>query len=105
MYRGSTLDAMRQRRNPLAVLVGGALIVLGVAPLLNITLPLTGFALLIAAGALLLGLRTKAIGTVALAVWLAVQGVLLLITIDIPQIGTIQSVLAILAGILILVDR
>jgi len=40
-----------------------------------------------------------------LAVWLIVMGVLPLLRIDIPQSGTILAVVAIAAGVLLLLDR
>ena len=39
------------------------------------------------------------------AVWLIVMGVLPLLRIDIPQSGTILGLLAVAAGVLLLLDR
>ena len=44
-------------------------------------------------------------GTTLLAVWLIVMGLLPLLSIDIPHSGTILAVVAIAAGVLILLDR
>jgi hypothetical protein len=98
---------MRRRTNSIALLVGIGLIIIGVLPFLGlgVALPTTALALAIAAGALLLGLRRNALGTVALAVWLFAQALLLLVTINIPSLATIVSVLAVVAGVLIMLER
>ena len=101
---------MRRRRNPVAMLVGVGLIIVGVLPFLSefiaISINTSAIALLIAGGAVLLGLRRNAIGTVALAVWLLAFGVITLIpSLTIPSLGTILSILAIIAGIMIIIDR
>jgi hypothetical protein len=44
-------------------------------------------------------------GTTLLAVWLILMGVLPLLRIDIPHIGTILGLLAVAAGVLVLLDR
>jgi hypothetical protein len=98
---------MRRRTNPVAMLVGIGLIIVGVLPFLNfISVNTFALALLIAGGAVLLGLRRNAIGTVALAVWLLALGVTSLVpSLTIPSLGTILSILAIVAGIMIIIDR
>lgn len=97
---------MKRRNNPVALAVGIALIVVGIVPFIGIvTLPTTAAALVIAASAVVLGLRRGSIGGVALAIWLVAQAVSLLITLDIPSLGSILSVLAVVAGVLILLER
>ena len=101
---------MRRRTNPVAMLVGIGLIIVGLLPFIqefiSISLPTGGIALLIAGGAVLLGLRRNAIGTVALAVWLLALGVLSIVpSLEIASLGTILSVLAIIAGLMIIIDR
>ena len=44
-------------------------------------------------------------GMTLLAVWLIVMGLLPLLRIDIPHSGTISALLAIAAGVLLLLDR
>jgi hypothetical protein len=48
---------------------------------------------------------TKNLGMVLLAIWLILTGLLALVTISIPAIGTIMAVLALAAGVLILMGR
>lgn len=48
---------------------------------------------------------TKNLGMLLLAIWLIVTGLLQVVTIQIPAIGTILALLAIVAGALILVGR
>ncbi len=48
---------------------------------------------------------TKKLGMVLLAIWLIVTGLLTFINIGIPYRGEIMAILAIAAGVLILVDR
>lgn len=47
----------------------------------------------------------KNLGMVLLAIWLIVTGLLSVVSIPIPAIGTILAVLAIAAGVLILLGR
>jgi hypothetical protein len=47
----------------------------------------------------------RRLGTTLLAVWLIAQGVLALVPIAIPFIGQILAILAIAAGVLILLER
>ncbi len=49
--------------------------------------------------------RSKGWGFVLLAIWLILTGVLPLLRISFPGIGTILDLLAIVAGILILLNR
>ena len=52
------------------------------------------------------GMRvTRNLGMLLLAIWLILTGLLQVITIAIPAIGTIMAVLAIAAGVLILLGR
>jgi hypothetical protein len=48
---------------------------------------------------------TKNLGMLLLAIWLIVTGVLQVVSISIPGVGTILAVLAIAAGVLILLGR
>jgi len=48
---------------------------------------------------------TKKWGMILLAIWLILTGLLQLVKMDIPYIGVIMSVLAIAAGVLILMDK
>src|SRR5450759_616904 len=52
------------------------------------------------------GMRvTKNLGMLLLAIWLILTGLLQVVSIAIPAIGTIMAVLAIAAGVLILIGR
>ena len=48
---------------------------------------------------------TKNLGFLLLGIWLIVTGILQVVTISIPAIGTILAILAIAAGVLILLGR
>lgn len=48
---------------------------------------------------------TKNLGMLLLAIWLILTGLLQVVSIAIPAIGTIMAVLAIAAGVLILIGR
>ena len=48
---------------------------------------------------------TKNLGFLLLGIWLIVTGLLQVVTISIPAIGTILAILAIAAGVLILLGR
>ena len=48
---------------------------------------------------------TKRLGILFLAIWLIVSGVLSIIPIQIPGAGFILALLAILAGVLLLLDK
>jgi hypothetical protein len=47
----------------------------------------------------------KSLGTVLLGIWLVVYGLLQVVTLPIPSINVIMAVLAIAAGVLILLGR
>ena len=96
------------------------LIASGLLPLLNLNIPASGtiLALLaLAAGVLILvspgrlGAGSGALrlagswGMLLLAIWLIITGLLPLLSISIPAIGTILAVLAIAAGVLMLLRR
>lgn len=49
--------------------------------------------------------RTKNWGLLLLGIWLIVTGLLPFVSISIPSLGTILSLLAIAAGVFILLDR
>lgn len=48
---------------------------------------------------------TKNLGMLLLGIWLIATGLLQVVSIQIPAIGTILALLAIAAGVLILLDR
>jgi hypothetical protein len=48
---------------------------------------------------------TKNLGMLLLGIWLTVTGLLQVVSIQIPAIGTILALLAIVAGVLILMGR
>ena len=48
---------------------------------------------------------TKNLGLLLLAIWLIVTGLLQVVTIAIPAIGTLLAILAIAAGILLLLGK
>lgn len=48
---------------------------------------------------------TKKFGMILLAIWLILTGLLQLVKVDIPYIGVVMSILAIAAGVLILLDK
>lgn len=50
-------------------------------------------------------LNNKTLGMLLLGIWLIMTGLLQVVTIAIPGIGTILALLAIAAGALILLDR
>ena len=47
----------------------------------------------------------RRLGTTLLVAWLIAQGILALVPVGIPYIGQILAILAIAAGVLILLDR
>ncbi len=111
---------MRLTNNIGMVLLAIWLILMGLLPLLSISIPgidLILAILAIAAGVLILlrpagGTRRLGsvrlsgnLGMVLLAIWLIVTGLLPLLSLNIPAIGTILAVLAIAAGALILLGR
>ena len=48
---------------------------------------------------------TKNLGMLLLGIWLTATGLLQVVSIQIPAIGTILALLAIIAGVLILMGR
>lgn len=84
--------------------VGIATIFLGAAPLLGVGIP-AGAALLIGGLALLAQLDRRYVGTLLLSVWLLASGFLFVLNVSIPSSGTILSILAIVAGVLVLLER
>jgi uncharacterized membrane protein len=48
---------------------------------------------------------TKNLGLLLLGIWLIVTGLLQVVTIQVPAVGTVLALLAIVAGALILVGR
>lgn len=48
---------------------------------------------------------TKSIGMLLLAIWLILNGLLQLVNIAIPEAGTIMALLALAAGVLILLGK
>jgi FtsH-binding integral membrane protein len=97
------------------LLLGIWLILTGLLPLINLSFPASGtiLALLaIAAGVLiLLGGRVKGrrlpsnLGMLLLGIWLILTGLLPLINLSFPASGTILALLAVAAGVLILLRR
>lgn len=85
-------------------IVGVAAIFVGVAPFLGVGVPL-GAALVVGGLALLTGLDRRLVGTLLLSAWLIASGALSLVTISVPFAGTLLSVLAVVAGALVLLDR
>ena len=89
------------------------LITMGIIQLTDITFPASSIVLAliaIAAGVLiLLGNRnaklTKNLGMVLLGIWLIVTGLLPLLNITFPASGTLMAILAVAAGVLILLKR
>jgi hypothetical protein len=49
--------------------------------------------------------RRKAIGPILLGVWLVAHGVLGLVTVKVPYLSEILAILAIAAGVLILIEK
>jgi hypothetical protein len=52
-----------------------------------------------------MGVKMKGLGRVLLGVWLIAQGLLPFLTIRIPNQGFLLAILALVAGILIIIDR
>ena len=51
------------------------------------------------------GRAARSFGMLALGIWLVLTGLLPLLSLDIPQAGTVLSILAIIAGVLIIAGR
>lgn len=96
------------------------LIASGLLPLLNLSIPAGGtiLALLAVAAGVLILVRPARLGAgsgamrlagswgmLLLAIWLIIAGLLPLLSISIPALGTLLAVLAIAAGVLILLGR
>ena len=111
---------MRLNQNIGIVLLAIWLILTGLLPLLSVSIPYSGIimgVLAIAAGILILigparlGRRSGSaklalnLGMVLLAIWLIVTGLLLLPGVSFPSSGIIMAILAIAAGVLILLRR
>jgi hypothetical protein len=102
---------MKLTKNLGVFLLGIWLILSGLLPLIKISIPASDAVravLAIAAGVLIL-LRpvklTRSLGVLLLGIWLIVTGLLPLLNINIPASGIILALLAIAAGILILLER
>ena len=95
------------------VLLAIWLIAVGLLPLLNLNLPSQDIILgilAVAAGVLLLlegrGRRlSKNLGILLLSIWLILTGLISLFGVDFPAAGQIMAVLAIAAGVLLLLRR
>ncbi|HEY1012897.1 MAG TPA: hypothetical protein VGE07_09365 [Herpetosiphonaceae bacterium] len=94
-----------KRSHPLTLAVGGGMVVLGAAPFLGFNLPTIGFALLIASAALFSGLKPQSAGSALLALWLLALGATTLLSFEVPGLVTLLPLLAIIGGVLILLDR
>jgi hypothetical protein len=102
---------MQLTRHPGTLLLSLWLIAIGVLPLLSLHFPASGtlLALLaIAAGVLLLVgpvRQTGRIGPLLLSIWLVATGVLPLVSVSFPASEVILALLAIAAGVLLLLGR
>ena len=96
------------------------LIASGLLPLLNLSIPASGtiLALLAVAAGVLILVRPARLGAGSgamrlagswgiplLAIWLIITGLLPLLSISIPAIGTLLALLAVAAGVLMLLRR
>jgi hypothetical protein len=90
-------------------LLGVWLILMGLVPLLKVSIPASGtiLALLAIAAGILILLRpvrpTSRLGVLLLGIWLIVTGLLPLLGVTIPASDIILALLAVAAGIVILV--
>ena len=100
-------------QNPAWILLAIWLIATGLVPLLDIRIP-SGDTLLgllaIAAGVLMLLGQKKFkykgnLGLLLLSVWLIATGLLPLLKLNVPVLGVIMAVLAVAAGVLLLLKR
>jgi len=102
---------MQVTRHPGTLLLSIWLIAIGLLPLLNLRFPAsdTILALLaLAAGVwLLVGSvrQSRRVGPLLLAVWLIATGLLSLLPISFPASGIILALLAVAAGVLLLIGR
>jgi hypothetical protein len=117
LYPGSghpgILEARRRMQNPAWILLAIWLIATGLVPLLDIRIP-SGDTLLgllaIAAGVLMLLGQKKFkykgnLGMLLLSIWLIATGLLPLLKLNFPVLGIIMAVLAVAAGVLLLLKR
>ena len=102
---------MKLTKNLGTLLLGIWLILTGLLPLIKISIPASDavWALLAIAAGVLILLRpvklTRSLGVLLLGIWLIVMGLLPLLNINIPPSANILALLAIAAGILILLGR
>ena len=100
-----------QAKNLGAILLGIWLILTGLLPLVTINIPgaeIVLAILAIAAGALLLlrpGQLSRTLGVILLCAWLILSGLLAITSFAIPGGAVVLGLLAIAAGILILLGR
>jgi hypothetical protein len=100
-------------RNLGNILLAVWLILVGVLPLINLNFPGSDLILpllAIAAGVLLLVGRgrvklSRNLGVLLLSIWLILYGVLPLLKVSFPPAGVVLGVLAIAAGVLLLLNR
>ena len=105
---------MRRNAHLFRRIAGVGMLIIGIQPFLtniiSINPNVLGALTLIAAGFAILGQSGRyALGMVALACWLLISGMLIVLnslgTGSFPFVGTILALLAIAAGILLLIDR
>ena len=104
---------MKLSNNLGMLLLGIWLILTGLLPLLNLNFPASGTLLAIlavAAGVLiLLPMRkmrlSKNLGMLLLGIWLILTGLLPLLNLNFPASGLILTILAVAAGVLIVLGR
>jgi hypothetical protein len=102
---------MKLSKNLGVILLAVWLIASGLISVLNISFPASGVILAIlaiAAGVVLLvrpGSLPGRIGVILLAIWLIVSGLLSVVNISVPSSGVILALVAIAAGVLILLER
>lgn len=102
---------MKWIKNLGMLLLGIWLILEGLLPLLKVNIPASGtiLALLAIAAGVLILLRpvkpAKSLGVLLLGIWLIATGLLPLLSINIPASDIVLALLAIAAGIVILVGR
>lgn len=102
---------MQLTKSPATIALSVWLIAIGLLPLLHLTFPASDviLALLaIAAGVLLIlgpGRQTRKLGVFTLAAWLIATGLLPLLKISFPAADIILTLMAIAAGVLLLLGR
>jgi hypothetical protein len=95
------------------IVLGIWLILGGLLPLLNLNFSGSGIVLAVlaiaAGGLLLIGNKgtvlSRSIGVILLAIWLIARGLLSLLDVTFPASETILAILAIAAGVLLLLNR